>query len=120
MRYCSRIALQPKTEEQDGLKALDTSIVNLEEARGGKPDVAIDLTQLFLLGQQEIADAKNDAAEKAREMQAKRLTLRYCHRTNGLSDWPRRYQRKLESSWRSGIPASISRPRHPWTLIRRF
>ena len=33
---------QAKTEEQDRLKALDTSIVDLEKARGGKPDVAID------------------------------------------------------------------------------
>ena len=31
-----------KTEEQDRLTALDTSIVNLEKARGGKLDVAID------------------------------------------------------------------------------
>ena len=31
-----------KAEEQDRLKALDASIANLERARGGKPDVAID------------------------------------------------------------------------------
>ena len=31
-----------KTEEQDRLEALDASIVKLEKARGGKPDVAID------------------------------------------------------------------------------
>ena len=31
-----------KAEEQDRLKALGASIANLEKARGGKPDVAID------------------------------------------------------------------------------
>ena len=35
-------AASAKTEEQDRLKALDASIANLEKARGGKPDVAID------------------------------------------------------------------------------
>ena len=108
-----------KAEEQDRLNALDASIANLERARGGKPDVAIDevlrqkrmerqelkdqmqsrkstkallkaaiaarekavikleglqkeemdLTQLLLLKQQEISDAKSDAAEKAREVE---------------------------------------------------
>ena len=104
-----------KAEEQDRLKALDASIANLEKARGGKPNVAvdevlrqkrlqrqelkgqvqsrkstkallkaaiaareqavikleglqkeeIDLTQLLLLKQEEISDAKSEAAEKA-------------------------------------------------------
>ena len=120
-----------KAEEQDRLKALDASIANLERARGGKPDVAIDevlwqkrlerqelkdqmqsrkstkallkaaiaarekavikleglqkeemdLTQLLLLKQQEISDAKSDAAEKAREvetLQARRLAEVDC------------------------------------------
>ena len=31
-----------RTEEQERTKALDASTVNLENARGGKPDVAID------------------------------------------------------------------------------
>ena len=120
-----------KAEEQDHLKALDASIANLERARGGKPDVAIDevlrqkrlerqelkdqmqfrkstkallksviaarekavikleglqkeemdLTQLLLLKQQEISDAKSDAADKAREvetLQARRLAEVDC------------------------------------------
>ena len=120
-----------KAEEQDRLKALDASIANLEKARGGKPDVAIDevlrqkrlerqelkdqmqsrkstkallkaaiaareqavlkleglqkeemdLTQLLLLKQQEISDAKSEAAEKAREvetLQARRLAEVDC------------------------------------------
>ena len=120
-----------KAEEQDRLKALDASIANLEKARGGKPDVAIDdvlrpkslerqelkdqmqsrkstkallkaaiaarekavikleglqkegmvLTQLLLLKQQEISDAKSEAAEKAREvetLQARRLAEADC------------------------------------------
>ena len=120
-----------KAEEQDRLKALDASIANLEKARGGKPDVAIDevlrqkrlerqelkdqtqsrkstkallkaaiaarekavikleglqkeemdLTQLLLLKQQEISDAKSEAAEKAREvetLQARRVAEVDC------------------------------------------
>ena len=120
-----------KAEEQDRLKALDASIANLERARGGKPDVAIDevlrqkrlerqdlkdqmqsrkstkallkaamaarekavikleglqkeemdLTQLLLLKQQEIPDAKSEASEKAREvetLQARRLAEVDC------------------------------------------
>ena len=104
-----------KAEEQDRLKALDASIANLEKARGGKPDVAIDevlrqttkallkaaiaarekavmkleglqkeemgLTQLLLLEQQDISDAKSEAAEKAREvgtLQARRLAEVDC------------------------------------------
>ena len=35
-------AVSAKTEEQDRLKALDARIANLEKARGGKPDMAID------------------------------------------------------------------------------
>ena len=119
-----------KAEEHDRLNSLDASIANLERARGGKPDVAIDevlrqrlerqelkdqvqsrkstkahlkaaiaarekavikleglqkeemdLTQLLLLKQQEISDAKTDAAEKAREvetLQARRLAEVDC------------------------------------------
>ena len=141
-----------KTEEQDRLKALDASIVNIENARGGKPDVAIDessdrrsktrcsptsrprpssgpqlrhgkrwssssrgcrrrrhsdelsfstrqsqkkmqkeeidLTQLLLLKQKEIADAKNDEAEKARgveTLQAKRLAEVDCSCVRSVS-----------------------------------
>ena len=35
-------ASSAKTEDHDRLKVLDASIANLEKARGGKPDVAID------------------------------------------------------------------------------
>ena len=179
-----------KAEEQDRLKALDASIANLERARGGKPDVAIDevlrqkrlerqelkdqmqsrksakallkaaiaarekavikleglqkeemdLTQLLLLKQQEISDAKSDAAEKAREvetLQARRLAevdcegsvshvslllhlvLRRCHLSSGRLDSRRRFQRTCESSSRSGTAASRSRPRRQWIHIRR-
>ena len=129
-----------KAEEEDRLKALDPSIANLERARGGKPDVAIDevlrqkrlerqelkdqmqsrksykallksaiaarekavikleglqkeemdLTQLLLLKQQEISDAKSDAAEKAREvetLQARRSSSASCSAPLSPQQW---------------------------------
>ena len=179
-------AVSAKTEEQDRLKALDASIANLEKARGGKPDVAIDevlrqkrlerqelkdqmqsrkstkallraaitawekavikleglqkeemdLTQLLLLKQQEISDARNEAAEKAREvetLQARSIATdrflmspllhpapRHRHLSSGRLDLRRRFPRTFESNSRSGTTASTPRPRHQWTLIRRF
>ena len=144
-----------KSEEQDRLKALFASIMNLEKARGGKPDVAIDevppqkmqerqeevkdqmqsrkstkalvrtaiaalvkvvikleglqkkevnLAQLLLLRQQEIADAKNDAAEKAREvemLQAKRLAEVDCD--GSVSHGSSASFAAAVSSWTGGV-----------------
>ena len=166
-----------KSEEQGRLKALDASIANLEKARGGKPDDAIDevlrlkrqerqelkdqmqfcksteallrtaigargkavikleglkkeevdLTQLLLLKQQEIADAKNDAAEKAREvetLQAKRLAEVDCdgsvsHGSSASFSSPRSPQQ-----WALGLAASLSEDVRvkfeDWWFQRRF
>ena len=149
-----------KTEEQDRLNSLDTSIVNLEKARGGKPDVAIhevlrqkmqerqelsdqmqsrkstkallrtaiaaqekvvikleglqkeevDLTQLLLLKQQEIADAQNDAAQKAREvemLQAKLLAEVDCDGSVSHGSSTSFSSPMSPQQWALGLAASV-------------
>ena len=167
-------AVSAKTEEQDRLKALDASIVDVEKVHGGKPDMAtkeagrrgwrdrssrtrcspasppmpssgdrgkgkgvhqargfaeggVDLTQLLLLKQQELSDAKNEAAEKAREVEnaageafgrgrLRRVgfaSLFFCILlratvTSAVGAWTCgvRFQRTFESNSRSGTTAS--------------
>ena len=70
-----------KTEEQDRLKALDASIANLEKARGGKPDVAIDeVLRQKKLERQELKDQIQ--SRKSTKAQGKRRSSswRVCRR----------------------------------------
>ena len=50
------------------IAALEKVVIKLQ----GRQKEEVDLTQLLLLKQQEIADAKNDAAERAREVDCRR------------------------------------------------
>ena len=52
-----------KAQEQDRLKALGAGVANLEKARGGKPDVAIDeVLRQKRLERQELKDQMQSAS----------------------------------------------------------
>ena len=66
-----------KALHRTAIAAWEKVVIKLEDLQKEE----VDLTQLLLLKQHEVADAKNDAAEKAREvetLQAKRLAEVDC------------------------------------------
>ena len=77
-----------KAEEQDRLKALDASIANLEKARGGKPDVAIDeVLRQKRLERQELKDQmQSRKSTKALLNAATAAREKVCHQARGFAE----------------------------------
>ena len=109
-----RLKRQERRELKDQMQSRKSTKALFRTAIGAREKAVIkleglqkeeaDLTQLLLLKQQEIVDAKNDAADKAREvemLQAKRLAEVDC-----------------DGSVSHGSSASISSPKSPqqWAL----
>ena len=130
--------LLPKTEEQDRLKALDTSIVNLEKDWGGKPDVAIEVLRQERLERQELKDRMHSrkstkallrTAIAAREkvvikldgLQKEEVDLTQLSLLKQAGDRGRKERRRREGAGgRDAAGETSSRGRLRWVLLSCF